>query len=517
MKALLFLIFILQIACANLIAQHANIVIGNSNDPEEPSIAINPKNTLQLVAGANIDIYYISNDGGYNWQEGTLSSIFGVYGDPAIAVDTTGAFYFFHLSNPSSGNWIDRIVCQKLDSLSGNWTDGSFAGLNGTKAQDKHWPVVDRTNNTIYITWSQFDEYGSSNSADSSNILFSKSTDGGQSWTPALRINKTAGNCIDSDSTVEGAVPAVGPNGEVYVSWAGPEGLLFDKSIDGGTTWLQDDIFVSNIGGGWDYSIPGIMRANGLPVTACDLSNSPHNGTIYINWSDQTNGAQNTDIWLSQSTDGGNNWSAPIRVNDDTTNHHQFFTWMTIDQTTGYLWFVWYDRRNYSDDRTDVYMACSKDGGQTFINFRVSESPFLPNSSVFFGDYTNVTAHNSVVRPIWTRLESFQLSVLTAIIDTSMLTSVPQFSVPEEEFGVFPNPSNGDFCLAFKMHTQTPISIKLTDISGATIAILAEGESNIGRQQYFFNAADYNLQSGVYFIVLNSNEKNIQKKWILTQ
>lgn len=517
MKLIPFSILFLLLAYPKLFAQHANIVIGNNHDPEEPSIAINPKNTQQLIAGANIDLYYISNDGGYTWQEGILTSSFGVWGDPAIAVDTAGAFYFFHLSNPLSGNWIDRIVCQKLDSLTGTWSDGTYAGLNGTKAQDKHWPVVDRTNNTIYVTWTQFDEYGTSNPSDSSNIMFSKSTDGGQSWTPALRINKIAGDCVDSDSTVEGAVPAVGPNGEVYVSWAGPEGLIFDRSLDGGATWLQDDIFVSNIGGGWDYSIPGIMRANGLPVTVCDLSNGPHRGTIYINWSDQTNGAHNTDIWLSKSTDGGDNWSVPIRVNDDTTNHNQFFTWMTIDQATGYLWFVWYDRRNYDDDRTDVYMACSKDGGQTFINFRVSESPFLPNSSVFFGDYTNVTAHNGVVRPIWARLEGFQLSVLTAIVDTSMITTVSQFSVPEEEFGIFPNPSNGDFCLAFKMHTQTPISIELTDISGATIAILAEGESNIGRQQYFFNAADYNLQNGVYFVTLKSQEKTMQKKWVLVK
>ena len=163
-------------------------------------------------------------------------------------------------------------------------------GLNGTKAQDKHWSAIDRTNNNIYVTWTQFDNYGSSNPLDSTIIRFSKSLNGGQTWSPAKRINRVAGDCIDGDNTVEGAVPCVGPNGEIYVSWAGPVGLVFNRSLDQGETWMDTNVFVSDIPGGWDYSIPGISRANGLPVTCCDLSNGPYRGTIYINWSDQRNG-----------------------------------------------------------------------------------------------------------------------------------------------------------------------------------------------------------------------------------
>ena len=68
--------------------------------------------------------------------------------------------------------------------------------------------------------------------------------------------NYVSGNCIDDDYTTEGAVPAVGPNGEIYVSWAGPEGLVFDKSLDGGDTW-GTDIFISDIPGGWAFNVPG--------------------------------------------------------------------------------------------------------------------------------------------------------------------------------------------------------------------------------------------------------------------
>ncbi|NOX84644.1 MAG: exo-alpha-sialidase, partial [Chlorobi bacterium] len=283
--------------------QYENILI--STEKSEPSIIINPKNPDQLLAGANIKSYYYSIDGGYNWTSGELQSDFGVWGDPCVIVDTAGYFYFFHLSWPSGGNWIDRIVSQKYDIENDEWIADSYMGLNGTKAQDKEWAVVDSATNTIYVTWTQFDKYGTNDPTKFSNIHFSKSTDGGLTWSDALRINKSSGDCVDSDNTTEGAVPAVGPNGEVYVAWSVHDSILFDRSLDGGQTWLDDDIFVSNQPGGWDYNIPGINRCNGLPITCCDISDSPYNGTIYVNWSDQRNGTDNTDIWISKSTDGG--------------------------------------------------------------------------------------------------------------------------------------------------------------------------------------------------------------------
>ena len=89
------------------------------------------------------------------------------------------------------------------------WSDGSFTGLNGTKAQDKAWAIFDALTKTIYMTWTQFDVYGTSDPNDSSIILFSKSTDFGVTWSTPVRINKLTGDCADSDNTMEGAVPAV--------------------------------------------------------------------------------------------------------------------------------------------------------------------------------------------------------------------------------------------------------------------------------------------------------------------
>lgn len=512
MNKVIVLIFFFQLIICYSIAQ--NILISNYNNPNETSIIIDPKNPNILIAGANMRYCYLSNDTGHTWTRKTLTSNYGVWGDPVIAVDTASNFYYFHLSNPSSGNWIDRIVCQKSLDNGLSWSDGTFAGLNGTKAQDKQWCAIDRRNNNIYLTWTQFDNYGSTNPNDSSIILFSKSEDSGISWTSPIRISKNAGDCIDSDNTVEGAVPAVGINGEIYVSWAGPAGLVFNKSIDYGNTWLENETLIDSFPGGWDYSISGIFRANGLPITACDTSNSSYRGTIYVNWSDQRNDSTNTDIWLSKSTDEGQTWSPPKRVNDDNSNRQQFFTWMTIDQTNGYLYFIFYDRRNHTGDSTDVYIALSTDGGETFINHKISQTPFWPKNTISFGDYTNITAYNGIIRPIWTRMNNSQLSVwtdLTSINDIISSNDEPLINSDVFDFENYPNPSADFAFVTFKLRKSAIINLTIFDIHGKEIVKFISNERmEIGKYIERINFDELNIPSGVYIIRLEI-DNNIKK------
>jgi len=514
MKKTIILFCILCICTPALQAQHLNVLISDKNKPEEPSICINPKNPDIIMAGANIDNYFISTDGGYTWNINRLNSTYGVWGDPCIIVDNKENFYFFHLSNLQvEGIWIDRIVCQKTASNEINWSDGSFMGLNNTKAQDKEWAVVDFENNNIYCTWTQFDDYGSTNPEHKSNILFSKSVDDGQSWSAAIQINQFSGDCIDDDNTAEGAVPAIGPNGEIYVAWANAEKLYFDKSTDVGENWLENDIVIGEQPNGWAFEIPGIMRCNGLPITCCDTSNSTYRGTIYVNWSDQRNGIDNTDIWVSKSTDGGVTWSEAIKINNDETNKHQFFTWMTIDQSNGYIYCVFYDRRAYSDKQTDVYIAVSRNGGESFENYKISESPFIPNAAVFFGDYTNISVHNNRIRPIWTRLDEIVLSVWTAIVEPDLLELSEQQVIFAPTELVYPNPTTALNYYSFKLKRSALVNLYLFDIFGNRITSIYENETlNTGKYIEQINFDALGLKSGIYFYSFSkNNDRKITK------
>lgn len=404
--------------------QYPNVIIGSSSPMHrgicEPSISINKKNPNNITAGAILDRVFYSDDGGSTWMADTLKSSYGVWGDPVLISDYEGNQYFFHLSDPTGKNWkseeiLDRIVCQKSTDGGKTWNNGSYMGLAHPKDQDKQWVAVDPATNNLYTTWTQFDTYGSKSSKDKSNILFSVSTDRGESWSEAIQINELSGNCLDGDSTTEGAVPAVGPDGDVYVAWAFDEKIYFDRISTSGES-LKKDVVVAQQPGGWEIEIDGLQRANGMPVTVCDVSQGPHRGTIYVNWVDDRNG--NYDVWISKSTDKGDSWSAPKRINDDTTKRDQFFTWISCDPVTGYLYTVFYDRRNTTGNETEVYMAYSKDGGSTWKNEKISEKPFTPMDKVFFGDYNDIDAFNGTVRPIWTRMEKDgSMSIWTALIE----------------------------------------------------------------------------------------------------
>jgi hypothetical protein len=404
--------------------EFVNITISDEKfpiGPCEPSIAISPIDPNLVIAGSVLDNIHVSKDGGLTWESTKLKSSYGVFGDPVTMFDNKGRFYYAHLSNPkgkaySSPEFLDRIVVQTSDDGI-NFTDGSAPKGDRTKDQDKHWLAVSPIDNTILMSWTEFDEYGSKKDIHKSRIVFSLSKDQGATWSDALAISELEGDCIDDDQTTEGAVPAIGPDGTYYVVWAYNEKIYLDKSTDQGKTWLKNDILIADQPGGWAFDIPGVSRCNGMPIIKVDNSNGPHKGTIYVNWADQRNGKSDTDIWLISSKDKGQTWTSPQRVNNDPAGRQQFLTWMDVDPKTGYIYWVFYDRRNHENTLTDVFMAYSTDGGKTIFNKKISDSPFKPDPDVFFGDYNNISARDGKVRPIWTRYHDGRFSVNTAIID----------------------------------------------------------------------------------------------------
>jgi hypothetical protein len=389
--------------------------------PCEPSIAINPRNTQEMVAGSVLDNLYLSTNGGMTWTIGKMSSSLGVYGDPVIRYTGDGGILYAHLSNPEgkayrAASFLDRIVVQR--SLDGgiSWNDGSFPPADLQKDHDKHW-LCTGLNGTVLMSWTEFDKYGDTSTNCHSRILFSASQDGGVSWSNAKSISLLEGNCEDDDQTAEGAYPCIGSDGRYYVVWGRDGGIWVNESRDEGVNWLPEEQKVAQQHGGWAMDIPGIGRCNGMPVMKCDLSGGPYHGRLYILWADQRFGKHDTDIWLIYSDSKGERWSEPVRVNDGPRGKHQFFPWMDIDQATGRLYVVFYDRRKTKGTNTDVFLATSLDGGQNFTNMRISTSSFKSEKTVFFGDYNDISAYNRVIRPIWTRQDGDRLSIQTAIIE----------------------------------------------------------------------------------------------------
>jgi len=417
------ILFLLPIISITSNAQQVvRITEPNAINPAEVSIAINPKNPDNIIAASFQtgrppkpragSYHYVTFDGGKTWKTvSTPNPTNLVQGDDVLAFSSDGVAYHVHLS--FDGIRLARPVRAENGMIvnvskdGGNtWSDGT-AAINHVNTvipfEDKPGLVVDnapgsRFKGQVYLAWTRFDVYGSADPEHRSQIYFTRSTDQGQTFSMPFRISDTGGDCLDSDNTVEGAVPAVGPNGEVYVVWAGPLGLVFDKSTDGGLTFGKDKV-IGNIPGGWDFGIEGLNRANGMPVTGVDLGNGPNKGTLYVNWIDARNG--DPDVFVMSSRNGGETWTAPVRVNDDALKNGkaQFFTWMAIDPADGAVNIVFYDRRDGNGTQTGLTLARSVDGGRTFVNHKIGLPSFSINERSFFGDYSSVSAYGGRVTP----------------------------------------------------------------------------------------------------------------------
>jgi len=507
----MLLVVPLLIAPRTARGQHPNVRVSSlsSSDPEEVTISVDPVNPLHLAAGANIAYHYHSLDGGLTWTEGVLNSSLGVAGDPVVLYDNQGHLYYAHLSYPNPGYWLDRIVVQR--SLDGGvtWNDGASVGYHPPQAQqDKPGLATDMTGSpyqhNLYVAWTEFDGYGSPSPADSSRILLSRSTDYGLTWSSPLRISDAAGDCLDGDDTVEGAIPAVGPQGQVYVAWSGPGGIHLDRSLDGGATF-GNDVLVTSQPGGWDFAVSGIYRCNGLPTTLCDISNAPSRGNVYVMWSDQRAGTTNTDVFLARSTNGGQTWGPPVRVNDDATATQQFFPAATVDPTTGILYVVYYDRHATIGNATDVYLARSYDGGQTFTSLRVSDNSFTPSGSIFFGDYIGVAAWNRIVYPIWMRTDGSSLSVWTAQWgDTGAVVGVPPPNLSQllALRGPHPNPVRATAYLSYSLPAADHVTVRIVDVQGREVALLADEWEEAGEHPIEWDARG--RAAGVYFVSVSA-------------
>lgn len=410
-----------------------------ARNPNEVSVAINPRepNTVIAVSRArgsgtaarSTNFIYVSRDGGLTWKTTPAQNPEQrTQGDDAVTIDSEGTAYHSYIS--FKGLRVER----PKDAVNGIFVTSSLDGGATWKPpvaivdhantvapfEDKPYLVADTAQDspfrrTIYVAWTRFSVYGSASPNDTSQIYLSRSDDAGASFAMPFRVSDTGGDALDGDNTVEGAVPAVGTKGEVYLTWAGPKGLVFDKSTDGG--WIfGEDKTISQLPGGWDIDVPGMNRHNGMPVTAVDHSQGSYRGSLYVNWIDQRNG--DPDVFVMASRDGGATWGAPVRVNDDPVGNGkaQMFTWMAVDRVDGSINVVFYDRRNLEGTKTGVMLARSTDGGRTFRNYPIDLAPFDCNKDVFFGDYTGISAHGGrVVAAFMHFLDREEMAISAAV------------------------------------------------------------------------------------------------------
>ena len=337
-------------------------------------------------------------------------------GDPGLVVNRSGVFY-------ASAIAYDFTFPPANQGGVGIWksTDGglTFTGPVYTPAPpatfpgdigigDKPFIAVDTSgkqyDGNVYVTWTAFGQ-----TTGGIPIVFSRSTDGGNTFSTPIQVTPSGGFGL-----TQGSAPAVGPNGEVYVAWfqAGCNGIssipfiYVAKSVDGGQTFgLPVPVApLQALGFGAGYScftiggtLTGNFRVNSFPR----IDVNPKNGHVYIVFgSHSVPSADSGDAFFTESTDGGQTWSIPLKVNDDRTSNDQFFPAVAVNGQ-GVIQVIWYDRRRDPNNLLiDVYSATSTNDGASFhSNQRVTTVSSPPAvgfdpliNPTYMGDYIDVKA-----------------------------------------------------------------------------------------------------------------------------
>ncbi|MBX7047298.1 MAG: glycoside hydrolase, partial [Ignavibacteria bacterium] len=382
-----------------------------TRDPSNPQILYVASQNISGGASINAGTY-VSTDGGLTWKgSDTLAapSLADQRGDPGPAIDKNGRFIFTHLTSTANFGSLKGMGANYSTNKGVNWSATFDVVLDPNcdknLANSDNSPSSPFYGNT-YMAWTSFPP------ATTIGSFFSMTTNGGVSWTPAQLLNPPGAGHYSQGHDV-----CVGPNGEVYVVWAGiittspftEDYMSFGKSTNGGANFsVTENVY--DINGARSSSFNGWgIRTNGFPRMDVDKSSGPRRGTIYV-VSPQINLAPagtDADVILRKSTDGGATWSSAIRVNQDALNNGkvQYFPCVRVDEAGG-VNVVYYDNRDFpsSGDSCTVYFSRSLDGGNTWTDQKIADHNFKPKllpGVTTMGDYIGVTSGNGKLYAAW--------------------------------------------------------------------------------------------------------------------
>ncbi|HKT24827.1 MAG TPA: sialidase family protein [Terriglobales bacterium] len=379
----------------------------------EPGIAINPRNPEQVVAvfQDNAHAAY-STDSGNHWQvaTGVESTRYRVSGDVSVVFDTHGHAIICYMAFDKLGTYdywghnSSRNGLYVRRSLDGGktWEANDIPIIAHDSSEqnppweDKPYIVSDTTKGkyagNLYVGWTRW-------TLQDSQILFTRSTDGGDTWSKPIEIDTHRGLPRDDNGSLEGFDGVVAPDGALYVVWNDGNDMMLAISRDGGESFDKPHKIVQTAP--IMFKVQDVARANGFPQIALAPKAGKH-GRLYVTWSDYRNG--DVDVFCATSDDEGRSWSAPVRVNDDPQHNgaDQYFQWMAVDPATGDAYVLFYDRRNAErNEQQTMTLARSTDGGHSFKNYAWTTEPFRAYEA-FMGDYTGLAALNGRVYGVWT-------------------------------------------------------------------------------------------------------------------
>lgn len=437
------------------------------NDPDHLLVGLIDYNFTDMVSYASIDggaTWKGPNHAKYPRKE------LAVAGDPIVAFDRNGNAYYAFISLNVEEFSVGPIAGQAIvSSISLNSSkDGGFnweAPVRATTSRisttplpplvdqrtrgrieigflDKPWMAIgphptEPDRDVIYIVYTKFidtaeiywmDELPFLASPSLSTVIeMVKSEDGGLTWTEPIEISPRAQyqvllNAVTQEEVshalavrqvVQGPTLSVADDGTLYIGWLDTtdddtfEGLAeiyIRRSDDAGKTFGPSRRVSGFLEPGFQArNSPFRSWSSAFPKLATGLQND-----VYVLWVaiPNDNPEDDGDVFIATSTDGGETWGRRRKINDDGTDHFQFFPELAVDPN-GTVHVMWGDLRDDPDEVSyHIYYSSSEDRGENWsVNSRVTDFPSNPNRAfprgLFIGDYFGIQATAEDVYMVW--------------------------------------------------------------------------------------------------------------------
>lgn len=490
-------IFTVQV---NVNAEGENILGDAAN---EPSIAIDPLNPDYMVIGWRQFDTIASNfrqagfayttDGGQTWTyPGVIEP--GVFrSDPVLDFDNLGTIFYNSLTVEESNDY----RCDVYQSTgTGTWDAGVFA-----YGGDKQWMVIDRTGGQgeghIYANW----KAGLSSCTPGS---FTRSTDGGATFE----------GCVGTMGEPVRGTLAVGPAGELYAFGQSGNGFVIARSSTASdpmqpVTWdFAQTVPLGGPLGLYDGPNPTGMLGQGW--VAVDQSGGVNNGHVYALASVERDDINDPlDVMFAKSINGGQTWSAPIRINDDLAGEAwQWFGTIAV-APNGRIDVVWLDTRlDFNGYGSALFYSNSLDGGASWSpNAQLSDvfDPHLgwPNQQKM-GDYMHLISENEGAHLAWTGTFNGEQDVFYSYITPEVVSSTNQTAKSTANLQAYPNPFTSEVSIAYQLQAESFVQINVYDAEGQLVSTLARAKQPAGKHLVHWDAhgTGNQVSNGLYICEL---------------
>lgn len=384
---------------------------------------------------------------------------------------------------------------------------------------------VAAANQVVHVVWR--DSY-----EDNPDVYYKRSTDGGISWGPEIKISSGAGSTRYPMVAVSGQVVHVVFDDDRHT---GSE-VYYRRSSDQGVTWGPETRLTNVTGASYFCSIAVVDQ------------------NVHITWEDSRDGPYR-EIYYKRSTDGGLNWGADTRLTNDPSKSY----FSSVAASGQYVHLTWNDER---DGNMEIYYKRSTDGGTTWgADTRMTNNSFVSeiacitvlgqvvhlvwqdipaqieimyrrstdggisfepeiqlSTPSFLSWHPAVAVGDSVVHVVW---EDFRDGSTAEVYYkrnpngnpngiTQISSNVPEgFSLSQN----YPNPFNPKTNIGLRIADFGFVSLKVFDVTGKEVAVLVNENLRAGEYNVDFDAS--NLASGMYFYRMETAGFTEVKKMIL--